>query len=203
MINSNYIIPSIYQEMNEKGFLNPNNESYLWLNEMEWMSIDKIKEYEYDNGESNLIIPFAITGGGDKWVWVVNDENKEYCVGLCERAESNGIYYAKSTEDAIFRHIIEYVSDSNFYLIKEEAKSYQVGEEKLKQQLATWRKKFPGILNNEYLGIIDMLSQLNLKYTKNKYGEWYALLSMEEQDELIEKYIRFDLLDDEFEWYIE
>lgn len=201
MIDKNYIIPSVYQKMNERGFFNL--ETYLWLNDMEWMPIDKIKEYEYDNGESKLIIPFAITGGGDKWVWVVNDENKEYCVGLCERAESNGIYYAKNTEDAIFRQIIEYVSDSNFYLIKEEAKSYQVSEDELKIQLKNWKKSFQGILNSEYLNIFDKFSKLKLKYTKSKYGEWYALLSMEEEDELIEKYIKFDLLDDEFEWYIE
>ena len=201
MIDKNYIIPSVYQKMNERGFFNL--ETYLWLNDMEWMPIDKIKEYEYDNGESKLIIPFAITGGGDKWVWVVNDENKEYCVGLCERAESNGIYYAKNTEDAIFIQIIEYVSDSNFYLIKEEAKSYQVSEDELKIQLKNWKKSFQGILNSEYLNIFDKFSKLKLKYTKSKYGEWYALLSMEEEDELIEKYIKFDLLDDEFEWYIE
>lgn len=74
---------------------------------MEWMPIDKIKQYEYDEGETKSIVPFAITGAGDKWVWVVNDENKEYCVGLCEGAESNGIYYAKNTEDAILKQIIE------------------------------------------------------------------------------------------------
>ena len=201
MIGKNYIIPSVYQKMNEKGFFNL--ETYLWLNDMEWMPIDKIKEYEYDSGESKLIIPFASTGGGDKWVWVVNDENKEYCVGLCERAESNGNYYAKNTEDAIFRQIIEYVSDSNFYLSKDKAKSYQVSEDELKIQLENWKKSFKGILNNEYINIIDNLSKLNLKYTKSKYGEWYALLSMEEQDELIEKYIKFNLLDEEFECYIE
>ncbi len=78
-----------------------------------------------------------------------------------------------------------------------------MGQEELKKQLDNWRKSFQGILNNEYLNIINMLSQLNLKYTTSKYGEWYALLSIEEQDELIEKYIKFDLLDEEFEWYIE
>ena len=203
MIDKNYIIPSVYQKMNERGFTNPQADSYLWLNEMEWMPIDKIKEYEYDEGETKSIVPFAITGGGDKWVWVVNNENKEYCVGLCERAESNGIYYAKNTEDAIFRQIIEYAASSNFYLIKEEAESYQVSEDELKIHLKNWKKSFQGILNSEYLNIIDKFSKLKLKYTKSKYGEWYALLSMEEDDELIEKYIKFDLLDDEFEWYIE
>lgn len=203
MIDRNYIIPPLYKKMNEKGFTNPNNEAYLWLNEMEWMPIDKIREYEYDNGESKLIIPFAITGGGDKWVWIANGDDKEYCVGLCENAEVNGTYYAKNTEDAIFRQIIEYVSDSNFYLIKEEAESYQVSEEELKIQLEGWRNNFEGILNDEYINIIAELRKLSLKHIKCQYGEWYALLTLEEQDELIDKYIKFDLIDNGFEWYLE
>lgn len=200
MIDKNYIIPSVYKKMDEKGFFN--SETYLWLNDMEWMSIDKIKEYEYEDGESKLIIPFAITGGGDKWVWVANDVDKEYCVGLCENAEVNGIYYAKNTEDAVFRQIIEYVSDSNFYLIKEAAKSYQVSEDELKIQLEGWKNNFRGILNDEYINIIDKLSGLSLKHIKCQYGEWYALLTLEEQNELIDKYIKFDMIDDEFEWFI-
>ena len=200
MIDKNYIIPSVYQKMSDRGFFNI--ETYLWLNEMEWMPIDKIKEYEYDEGESKSIIPFAITGGGDKWVWVVDDENKEYYVGLCERAESNGIYYAKNTEDAILRQIIEYVASSNFYIHKEEAESYQVNEDELKMQLEGWKNRFKGILNNDYLNIIGKLKELNLQHIKCKYGEWDALLSLEEQDELIDKYIIFDKIDDEFEWYI-
>lgn len=200
MINKNYIIPSVYQKMNEKGFFNL--QTYLWLDEMEWIPIDKIKEYEYEDGESKLIIPFAFTGGGDKWVWVVNNENKEYHVGLCSRGEWNGIYYANNTEDAIFRQIIEYVASSNFYLVRENAESYQVSESELKIQLANWKKSFRGILSNDYLNMIDKFSKLNLKHIKSQYGEWYALLSLEEQDELIEKYIKFDLLDEEFEWYI-
>lgn len=203
MIDKNYIIPLVYQKMNERGYTNPHNGSYLWLNEMRWMPIDKIKEYEYDEGETKSIIPFAITGGGDKWVWVVGDKGEEHCVGLCENAEINGIYYAKNTEDAILRQIIEYVSGSNFYLIKEEAKSYQINEKELKIQLEEWKNNFRGIINDEYINIIEKLSELSLKYIKCQYGEWYALLTLEEQDELIDKYIKFDLIDKEFEWYIE
>ena len=202
MIDKNYIIPSIYKKMNERGFTNPKNDSYLWLNEMEWMPIDKIKEYEYDESETKSIVPFAITGAGDKWVWIVNDEDEEYSVGLCESAEPNGTYYAKNTEDAILRQIIEYVSSSNFYLIKEEAESYQVNEDELKIQLEGWKNAFKGILNDEYIDIIDKLSELNLKHIKCQYGEWYALLTLEEQDELIDKYIKFDMIDEEFECYI-
>ena len=41
-----------------------------------------------------------------------------------------------------------------------------------------------------------------LKHIESKYGEWYALLSDEERDEMIRKYIVFDRLGEEFEWFI-
>ena len=131
------------------------------------------------------------------------DNGEEYSVGLCERAETTGIYYAKNTEDAILRQIIEYVASSNFYLVEDEAESYQINEKELKTQLEKWKNNFSGIINDEYINIIEKLSELSLKHIKCQYGEWYALLTLEEQDELIDKYIKFDLLDEEFEWYIE
>ena len=178
MINKNYKIPLVYQKMDERGYTNAQSDLYLWLNEMEWMSIDKIEEYEYDEGETESIVPFAITGAGDKWVWIVADNGEEYSVGLCERAESNGIYYAKNTEDAILRQIIEYVASSNFYLVKDEAESYQINEKELKIQLEKWKNNFRGIINDEYINVIEKLNELSLKKIKCQYGEWYALLKI-------------------------
>lgn len=203
MIGKNCKIPLIYRKMDERGYTNAQNNLYLWLNEMEWIPIDEIEKYEYEEGETKSIIPFAITGAGDKWVWVGTNEDEDYAVGLCERAESNGIYYAKNTEDAILRQIIEYVASSNFYLVEDNAESYQVSEAELKRQLNQWKNNFRGIINDEYIKVVDELSQLSLKYIKCQYGEWYALLTLEEQDELIDKYIKFDLFGKEFEWYIE
>ena len=203
MIDKNCKIPLVYQKMNERGYTNAKSDLYLWLNEMEWMPIDKIEKYEYEEGETKSIVPFAVTGAGDKWVWVVAEGDAEYPVGLCERAESNGIYYAKNTEDAILRQIIEYVASSNFYLVEDTAESYQISEKELKVQLKRWRNNFRGIIKDEYINIIDTLNKLSLKYIKCQYGEWYALLTLEEQDELIDRYIKFDLFDKEFEWYKE
>lgn len=202
MINRGYHIPLIYQKMDERGYINPRNENYVWLNEMEWMPIDEIRTYEYDEGENKSIIPFAFTGGGDKWVWIVNDEKKEYPVGLCWHDEDNGIYYAKNTEDAILRQIIEYVSDSNFYITKSKAESYQISEYELMQWLEKWIKCFKNILNDNYLGIIDGFRKLKLKHIESQYGQWDALLTLDESDELIKKYLNFDLLDEEFQWYV-
>ena len=104
---------------------------------------------------------------------------------------------------AILRQIIEYVASSNFYLVEDEAESYQINEKELKTRSEKWKNNFSGIINAEQINIIEQLSELSLKHIKCQYGQWYALLTLEEQDELIDKYIKFDLLDEEFEWYIE
>ncbi len=62
---------------------------------------------------------------------------------------------------------------------------------------------FNSIINDEYINIIEKLSELNLKHVKCQYGEWDALLTLEEQDKLIDKYIKYDMLNKEFEWYID
>lgn len=44
--DKNYIIPPVYQKMNERGYTNPQNDSYLWLNEMECELIDKFIKFD-------------------------------------------------------------------------------------------------------------------------------------------------------------
>ena len=119
MLSEVFRIPEIYTEMSRKGFFN--KDTYLWLNDMEWIPIEKIGDYEYEDGESRSVVPFAFTGGGDKWVWVIDEGENDYPVGLCEGAEVNGIYYARNTRDAILRQIIDFVSGSNFYVNAEES----------------------------------------------------------------------------------
>lgn len=148
--------------MQENGYTS--RENYLWLNEMRWMPIDEIFGYQHDEGENKSILPFAITGGGDKWVWIVDEENEEYKVGLCERGEFNGFYYAKNTEDAIIRQIIEFVLAAEDVCIPAHglyciAKSWLTAEEFAKltmpkhkaflQDYAQWRLENPTPITQE------------------------------------------------------
>ena len=199
-MNKSFHIPSIYLKMNEYGLLN--KENYLWIDDMEWIPTEKILNYEYEEGENNSIIPFAHTARYDKWVWIFNEFNNDYMVGLCESAELNGKYYAKNTEDAIMRNIFEYLSSADFYNNKNEALSYQKSENELKTLINNWKNQLKGILHEEYIEIIDFFSNLSLKTYSHIHGEWDALLSYDERDELIEKYIKFDLINAEFPWII-
>lgn len=77
----------------------------------------------------------------------------------------------KKHRDAILRQIITYVANPNFYLGKEEADAYKISDRELKRKLEGWKNNFKGILNGEYIGIIEDLSKLSLKHVKSPYGE--------------------------------
>ena len=197
-------IPEIYREMEKRGFFDlseydgyRNYGKYLWMNDMEWMPVEDIINYEYEAGESQDIIPFATTAGGDKWVWVTD---RNYYIGICDHADTIGEFYACDLESAILRHIFEYVTESGFYVDESRARSYEISEPELKKRLKDWRTRLDGILKEEYLKAIDDLGKLHLKKFVYGKAEYYGLLSNDELDELIEKYIQFDRLGEEFEW---
>ncbi|MCF0159081.1 MAG: hypothetical protein HUJ83_11295 [Veillonella sp.] len=196
MENNNF--SKTYNTLNKLGYINPNADTYLWLDDMEWMSSDEINNYKYEEGELRSLIPFAHTSGGDKWVWIKISGEDDYAVGLCETEEVYGIYYAKNTEAAIVRQIIEYVAGSNFYINENDAKSYQISEDQLKLQLLEWMHILKDIISEENIRLISDLRKKHLKQTNSKYGNWYALLSKEEEEELIKEYIGFDMLNQRF-----
>lgn len=192
-------VPKLYKKMAELGYFNIKSGKYLWLSEMEWMEPYK---YEYDENESRNILPFAFSGRYDKWVFVDNGTDEPY-IGLCCVAETNGIYFAKNFEDAILRNIIEFVSSADFYVEAEKAKSWQKSENELKEILGNYYKALKGLLKEEYLEFIKQLFELKLKKMIDQYGEWYVLLDDQEEEAVINQYINFPLMDDEFEWYMD
>lgn len=104
--------------MDSLQYINANNENYMWLFDMEWLTADNILNYQYEEGENRNLVPFAHTGGGDKRAWFIVDE-KEYPVVLCYHDDCEGELCAKNIRDTLFRHIIEFVSGNNFYFEKE------------------------------------------------------------------------------------
>lgn len=66
-------IPDLYRKMNELAYINPLSKQFVWMYDMEWMDYKEVMNYNYEEGESQEILPFAFTGGGDKWVFVENN----------------------------------------------------------------------------------------------------------------------------------
>lgn len=200
VMNMESKIPRIYKEMENLNYTKANSKEYLWLYDMEWLEIGEILNYDYEEGESHEIIPFAHTGGGDKWVWILNN-NIELPVGLCYHDDCEGIYYAKNLQDAFFRQILDFVSGSNFYIHEEAAESYQMDIHNLRRYLNTWRTKLGRFFSKENNEVIDSLLEKDLKLCKSIYGEWYALLTEEESNEILKRYVDFELINQNFEWF--
>ena len=76
MINKNYEIPLVYQKMNERGYTNAQSDLYLWLNEMEWMPIEKIVEYE----DVCVGDTFAARVRGNRFIQYDNNTNCLCCI---------------------------------------------------------------------------------------------------------------------------
>ncbi len=196
-------IPQLYRKMNELAYINLSSKQFVWMYDMEWMDYKEVINYKYEEGESRDILPFAFTGGGDKWVFVENSTKEPY-IGRCYGGEAEGEYCAKNLEDAIFRSIIEFVS-STCIAITEDGKmgTKFFYEEQVKDILKDYLKIYNNLLPKEYLAVIQYLTTLSFKKCSFANAQWYALLSIEERDTFIERYLMFDLMDNTFDWFPE
>lgn len=193
-------IPKLYKEMVDRKYFDESSDEYIWMYECEWLSEEDVYEYEYEDSESRDVLPFALTGHGDKWGFVNNGSDEPY-IGICYAEDTQGTYYAKNFEDAIIRNIIEFVSSSYFYIDEDEAESYEISGEELEEYLEQWINAFKGILKQDYIDLLNALKGMKLKKCSDDYCEWYALLTVEEARDLVRQYCGFELLDKEFEWY--
>ncbi|MGE7944884.1 hypothetical protein ACQKNB_22800 [Lysinibacillus xylanilyticus] len=190
--------PQIYLEMNRLGWLDAESRDYLWLNEMKWKSQTEVMNYKHEEGEIDSIIPFAVTGRGDKWVW--KEESNRLLVALCFHDDYEGVIYAENLEGAIFRNILEYVSSAHFYTDEKKAESFQIDIEELRNYLVNWRKRFNRWFNDEWLYELDELEKLELKICETQYGSYFALLTPDEARSKTKKFLNFDRINEPFNW---
>lgn len=209
----NFSFPQTYCEMEKQGFFDIANfsnedeamkQKYVWLNEMEWMKRAEIINFDYDQDRSNLIVPFAFNANGDIWGWCLKHKNIMPVV-YCLHDDYEATYYAASFEEALFRQILNFSSQSNFYV--EKGTSYQMDLDEARIHLNCWKLRFGNWFKEEWLSEIDRLLSLELKfyeYSSTKMGKGhYVLITPEECESLIKKYLSFDLIDQTFQWISE
>lgn len=69
--------------------------------------------------------------------------------------------------------------------------------------LRKYRDVFKDMMKSKYIELIDNLQRRNLKRVSDNYCEWYALLSIEEANDIMKYYFDFELLDKKFVWHYE
>lgn len=199
-------LPELYQNMHEMGYLTYPAENYVWMSEMEWMPYEEVINYEYEDGVTQEVLPFAFTGGGDPWVFIENGSYEPY-IGLYCHPEEEGEYYAENFEDAILKNIIEFAEHPAIWLDedgnpRDESENIEHKLESIHEQLREYCKVYEHLLRGSYLDVIAHLATLPFqKCTFNGNGHWLALLSHEDAEALIKQHLDFKQMDKTFIWY--
>lgn len=197
-MTNTFKFPKMYEYINSLGWLTYSNYSYLWIPDIEWLDIDTIKTYKVE-GLKNNCIPFAKAPNGDIWIWYC--DNNDTKIGLCYHDDIEGVFYAKNIEELILKKIIEFFADTFFYIEGKEKESYQMSESKAKSILRDWINKLKDIIPKEWIDELEKIAKLSLKYCDNKeYGSYYAFLTWEEANQIINKYFSFEFQDESFIW---
>ncbi len=209
-LRDDFYFPEVYMELEKQGCFDVNkfksrdnfiNQNYVWFYDMEWLSHDKIINYNYEDYQSRAVVPFAMTGGGDIWGWYLDCQNSMPIV-LCPHNDDEGIFYANCFEAAVFRHILEFASKNNFCI--DVGESWEMDLKMARNHLSNWKSKFGRWFAPEWLSEINRLMTLDIKlHQVGKYpseGDFYLLITPEEYSELTKKYLAFNLFDQTFVW---
>ncbi|MFG6376895.1 MAG: hypothetical protein K1W19_00980 [Lachnospiraceae bacterium] len=200
MFNKNHI-PDLYRKMNKLGYLDYFSKHYIWMYEMEWMPYKEVMNYKYEEDMTKEVLPFAFTSGGDLWAFIENGTSHPH-IGRYYHPEEDGEYCAKNFEDAILLDIIEFACSSSVLLNENgEAVSEIFSEQQIVCYLKEYYKVYQGLLCQEYLDIIEYLSNLHFKKCSFHSSHWLALLSDGEADVMINRYLNFPKMGQPVVWY--
>lgn len=192
-------IPEIYKLIDQKGYTKSETNNYLWMYEMNWLPAEQIAKQPQEIVADTPLTRFAFTARNDSWCWKWTCCTAEPAVCLCEAVEDHGIYYAQNTADAIMRQIIEYCASANSALSSDNREEYQIFEYQLKEQLLAWQSALEYIIPKSHIDTITLLMNMPLKMQSSKYGNWYALLSQDQMNQLIKSCVGFPLIDKKFD----
>jgi hypothetical protein len=117
-----FAIPEEYRQMRARGwfdcadgtmpYFNPASRFYLWMNDMEWMSLHDILEFEFPSYCKPGFIPFAFTAGGDHWCWYPEHTSNGITPAMhCPRDSKMGEYYAPHFLGALYRQALSFAAE--------------------------------------------------------------------------------------------
>lgn len=198
-MNIEDMLPQIYKDLNKKGYTNYRNfkssadvnQNYLWFIDLTWFTYDQIiQEEEFFNIN---MIPFATTEGGDCWCLDLNHKNYVPIV-CCYHGDGEGVYYAKTLEATLFRQILDFACNEFTDGDNKDENSIMTGRQVILNWISELKRYFP----NEW--ICELSNIINSEdYAETEPG-YFEMISESKYDELIKKYIDFELLDKTFIW---
>lgn len=132
--------PAEFVRMKNSGWLD--NGDYLWIYEAEWLTAESARERLRHVRSARPICPFAFTGRGDLWCWLLDNPN-QLPVVECPRDSFEGRFYAPSFSAFLFRRALDFAAGG--YDSLDEGRSW----------LRAWRKRLAAFWPERWLSLID------------------------------------------------
>lgn len=172
---------NLYNLMLKSGCFDPRSEKYIWIRDMEWINPEDIEKYKEDIPDD--AIPIAANGAGD--IWVIKDNSIFlYC------HDDEPMFYADSLINAVFRALLEYLSDNNFISKNENDENNAVYAEKY---VAECINAFSDWFSAEQVSDLQkVLKNPISEYHYNNGTAYHSHISVEEADKIIRKYINYN-----------
>ncbi len=176
----------LYNIMQNSGAFDPGNNNCIWVRDMEWIDPKQIEKYKEKVPEN--VIPIASTGAGD--IWGINDNE----IVLYYHDDDEALPYADNLINAVFRAIVEYLSDNDFISENENDENNAVCA-------AIYVKKYTGVFSGYFSDeqVNDLREIIKNGINEFHYSNgsvYHSFISVEEADKIIGKYISVDYVDD-------
>ena len=193
----NFRIPDDYKSMHSRGFFSLEkpahaydllDSKYVWVNEMEWLSLDEILNYEKDEWSKDGFVPFAFNGAGEKWCWYPEYKSGNDVPIVLLPDGDTGEFYAQNFTQSLFRQIIDFIS-------------FSIDEDDFEEQikyLRKWSSVFKEYFRDEWILEISKI----LQESSQNFEALEANIESDYCDKMVNKFLDFDKLDEEFEWTI-
>jgi hypothetical protein len=191
-----FCFPSEYTAMHRKGWLqfDPARrglpQPYLWMNEMEWLSLQDMLDFEFPTYCKPGFVPFAFTGGGDHWCWYPEHAADGVTpVVLCPRDSTAGEFYAPSFTGSLYRQILDFAC--SWIKPAEEAEA--------RTHLKRWLDDLCPFFPAAWRVVVAALHNAPLKQWESGTIV-HGLLLPDEHRSIIHRDLVFPRLDEQFEW---
>jgi hypothetical protein len=200
-----FTFPQEYRQMWERGWFdfkkgtvphsNPSDESYLWMNEMEWMPLADILDFAFPSYCKPGFVPFAFTGGGSYWCWYPEHvTNDAVPIVHCPRDSKIAEFYAPHFLGAVYRQILDFASNLD-------GEDESLARKHLKRWLDDLGPFFPMPWRSTLMMLLAAPCQSWEvgKFKRKQLG----LLPPESYRSIVQRDLTFEKLNEEFQWMLD
>jgi hypothetical protein len=164
---------------------------YLWLNEMEWMPLQAIRDFAFPDYCLDGFVPFAFTGGGDLWCWhPPSSAGDNVPVVLCPRDSNMAEFYAPHFLASLYRQVLDYARGPFAHADEGLAHSH----------LSRWAADLGPLLPPPWRVTLGRLQGAELRPWQRNGRTFRTLLPDEEYRAIVRRDLHFPNLDRKFKW---